>query len=118
MSAAALAAGKTGSEAIVGRRPRTHFSVDSSVKKSLLTIKRRAERVWNDVKGMQQTIDELRAENARLRSIIDGPVTEFEPQDDVDESRPDKYMEKHYNRIRDTRFFTPRQSSVEVLDDA
>ena len=117
MSAAALAAGKTGSEAMLGRRPRTHFSVDSSVKKSLSTIRRRAERVWNNVKAMQQTIDELRAENARLRSIIDGSVTEMELQHDFNKSRLERYMERHYKRIGNSRFFAPRQSSVEILDD-
>jgi hypothetical protein len=116
MSAAALAAGVTGSEAVLGRRPRTHFAVDSSVRKSLATIQKRAERVWNNVKGMQQTIEELRAENARLRSIIDGSATEMESQDDFDESRREEYMERHYKRIGNSRFFVPRQSSIEVID--
>jgi len=110
MSAAALAAGP----AFGPRRPRTEFRVEASVKKSLLNIQRKAERVWNDVRNMQKTIDELRAENARLRGIIDGPDSDITQEYDSGDSHPDKFLESRYNRIGNSRFFAARQSSAET----
>ena len=110
MSAAALAAGPADGP----RRPRTEFRVEASVKKSLLNIQRKAERVWNNVRSMQKTIDKLRAENARLRGIIDGPDTDMAPEYDSDDTRSEKYMETHYRRIGNSRFFAARQSSAET----
>jgi hypothetical protein len=110
MSAAALATGP----AFSPRRPRTKFRVEASVKKSLLNIQRKAERVWNDVRSMQKTIDELRAENARLRGIIDGTDTDMPSEYNSDDSRPDKFLERNYNRIGNSRFFAARQSSTET----
>lgn len=118
MSAAALAAGATGNGAKSRRRPRvnfrTEFSVESSVKKSLMNIRRKTESVWNNVRSMQQTIDELRAENARLRRVIDGVDTDIAPEYDSDDSRPEIFLERNYKRIGNSRFFAPRQSSVET----
>lgn len=96
------------------RRPRTEFRVEASVKKSLLNIQRKAERVWNDVRSMQKTIDELRAENARLRGIIDGTDTDMAPEYDSDDSHPNKFLESRYRRIGNSRFFAARQSSAET----
>lgn len=110
MSAAALAAGP----AFGPRRPRTKFRVEASVKKSLLNIQRKAERVWNDVRSMQKTIDKLRAENARLRGIIDGPDSDMIPEYDSENPDPDKFLERNYNRIGNSRFFAARQSSLET----
>ena len=107
MSAAALAT-------FGPRRPRTEFRVEASVKKSLLNIQRKAERVWNDVRNMQKTIDELRAENARLRGIIDGNDSDMVPEYDSDDPHPDKFLERRYNRIGNSRFFAARQSSTET----
>lgn len=107
MSAAALAT-------FGPRRPRMEFRVEASVKKSLLNIQKKAERVWNDVRNMQKTIDELRAENDRLRGIIDGTDTDMFPEYDSDDSRSNKFLERNYRRIGNSRFFAARQSSAET----
>ena len=75
MSAAALAAGTPVTPATPAtpatRQPRTDYRVASAVKKSLLKIQDKASAVWSEVKRMQRTIDELRAENARLQAMVD-----------------------------------------------
>lgn len=110
MSATALAAGPADGT----RRPRTKFRVEASVKKSLLNIQRKAERVWNDVRSMQNTIDKLRAENARLRDVIDGANMDTTPEYDSDGLRPESFFERNHERIGNSRFFWPRQSSTEA----
>ena len=109
-SAAALAAGVAG-VAGSARRPRTDFRVRGSVKNSLVNIRKRAGDVWKEVQRMQDTIDSLQAENARLQGILHG--AELEPDDYDSDQQRDSYLERNYRRINNSRFFAARQSSAE-----
>ena len=112
-SAAALAAGVAGVSGVAGsaRRPRTDFRVRGSVKSSLVDIRKRAGDVWKEVQRMQDTIDSLQAENARLQGILHG--AELEPDDYDSDQQRDSYLERNYRRINNSRFFAARQSSAE-----
>ena len=119
MSAAALAAGRMSAPSTpVARQPRTDYRVTSAVRKSLSKIQDKAAAVWGEVKRMQRTIDALRAENARLQSMVDESTRmQNVYNDDFNDEPSDKWMERKYKRINDSRFFAARDSSVEQERD-
>jgi hypothetical protein len=117
MSAVARAAGSStaNGSASAQRSPRVHYDTSASVKKLLLNIRDRTNRVWNDVKSMHDTIQSLREENKRLRQIIDAPGEDVHPDDDEDGRWQEKFLKENYTRAHsESRFFLPRRNNNET----